>query len=180
SVTPGYALADRIEALKHAAAEMNMPAAYTTAVSGKGRELERTFTEFLWAFMLSIIFMYMILASQFESTIHPITILLSLPLAVPFAMLSQWATGDTLNVYSIFDDIGTTATWRRLAARVRTPTRRAAAGLRDAFARSRRRAEAEEPETEPSKSAATHPARRAKDETVDVERPHVGVGAGGD
>src|SRR5438270_232177 len=100
SVAPGYALADRIEALKHAAAEMNMPAAYTTAVSGKGRELERTLTEFLWAFMLSIILMYMILASQFESTIHPVTILLSLPLAVPFALASQWATGDTLNLYS--------------------------------------------------------------------------------
>src|SRR5256714_13489035 len=100
SVAPGYALADRIEALRRAAAEMNMPAAYTTAVSGKGRELQRTFTEFLWAFMLSIIFMYMILASQFESTIHPVTILLSLPLAIPFALASQWATGDTLNLYS--------------------------------------------------------------------------------
>jgi HAE1 family hydrophobic/amphiphilic exporter-1 len=79
---------------------MNMPSAYTTAVSGRARELERTFTEFLWAFLLSIIFMYMILASQFESTIHPVTILLSLPLAVPFALLSQYLTGDTLNLYS--------------------------------------------------------------------------------
>ncbi|HYY95602.1 MAG TPA: efflux RND transporter permease subunit, partial [Pyrinomonadaceae bacterium] len=100
SVAPGYAMADRIEALKRAAAEMNMPAAYTTAITGKGRELERTFTEFVWAFLLSIIFMYMILASQFESTIHPVTILLSLPLAIPFALASQWATGDTLNLYS--------------------------------------------------------------------------------
>ncbi|HEX7313936.1 MAG TPA: efflux RND transporter permease subunit [Pyrinomonadaceae bacterium] len=100
SVAPGFALADRIEALRGTSAEMNMPAVYTTAVSGRARELERTFTEFLWAFMLSIIFMYMILASQFESTIHPITILLSLPLAVPFALLSQYLTGDTLNLYS--------------------------------------------------------------------------------
>ncbi|HZE64308.1 MAG TPA: efflux RND transporter permease subunit, partial [Pyrinomonadaceae bacterium] len=100
SVAPGYALADRIEALRGAAADMHLPAAYTTTVSGRARELERTFTEFIWAFILSIIFMYMILASQFESTIHPITILLSLPLSVPFALLSLWATGDTLNLYS--------------------------------------------------------------------------------
>src|SRR5688572_1851032 len=100
SVAPGFALADRIEALKSEVASMNLPATYTTAVSGRARELERTFTEFLWAFLLSIIFMYMILASQFESTIHPVTILLSLPLAVPFALLSQYLTGDTLNLYS--------------------------------------------------------------------------------
>ncbi|HZJ42364.1 MAG TPA: efflux RND transporter permease subunit [Pyrinomonadaceae bacterium] len=100
SVAPGYALADRIEALRKAVGEMNLPTAYTTTVSGRARELERTFTEFIWAFILSIIFMYMILASQFESTIHPLTILLSLPLSVPFALLSLWGTGDTLNLYS--------------------------------------------------------------------------------
>jgi HAE1 family hydrophobic/amphiphilic exporter-1 len=100
SVAPGFALADRIEALRGAVAQMNLPAAYTTTVSGRARELERTFTEFIWAFLLSIIFMYMILASQFESTIHPVTILLSLPLSIPFALLSLWATGDTLNLYS--------------------------------------------------------------------------------
>jgi hydrophobe/amphiphile efflux-1 (HAE1) family protein len=100
SVAPGYALADRIEALRGAVNEMNLPAAYTTTVSGRARELERTFTEFIWAFILSIIFMYMILASQFESTVHPLTILLSLPLSVPFALLSLWGTGNTLNLYS--------------------------------------------------------------------------------
>jgi hydrophobe/amphiphile efflux-1 (HAE1) family protein len=99
-VAPGFALADRLEAMKKAAAEMNMPATYSTIVAGRGRELERTFVEFLWAFLLSIIFMYMILASQFESTIHPLTILLSLPLSVPFALLSLWLLGDTLNLYS--------------------------------------------------------------------------------
>ncbi len=100
SVAPGYALADRIEAMRGEIVKMGLPAGYTTTVTGRGRELERTFNEFLWAFMLSIVFMYMILASQFESTIHPITILLSLPLAIPFALLSQWLTGSTLNLYS--------------------------------------------------------------------------------
>ena len=100
SVAPGYALADRIEALRQAVRDMNLPVAYTTSVSGRARELEKTFTEFIWAFILSIIFMYMILASQFESTVHPLTILLSLPLSVPFALLSIWGTGDTLNLYS--------------------------------------------------------------------------------
>src|SRR6476619_4447309 len=100
SVAPGYALADRIEGLRNSVAEMNLPSAYTTSVSGRARELEKTFTEFIWAFILSILFMYMILASQFESTVHPLTILLSLPLSVSFALLSLWGTGDTLNLYS--------------------------------------------------------------------------------
>jgi HAE1 family hydrophobic/amphiphilic exporter-1 len=99
-IAPGFALGDRLEALHRAIREMNLPAAYTTSISGRGRELSRTYTEFVWALLLSIIFMYMILASQYESTIHPLTILLSLPLAVPFALLSLWATGNTLNLYS--------------------------------------------------------------------------------
>jgi HAE1 family hydrophobic/amphiphilic exporter-1 len=100
SIAPGYALADRLAALRAAAAEMNLPAGYTTKVVGRGRELERTFVEFLWAFLLSVIFMYMILAAQFESLIHPFTILLALPLSVPFALFSLWYTGNTLNLYS--------------------------------------------------------------------------------
>jgi HAE1 family hydrophobic/amphiphilic exporter-1 len=100
AVAPGFALADRLAALRAAVAAMNLPAAYTTRVSGRGRELERTFGEFVWAFALSIAFMYMILASQFENLVHPCTILLSLPLCVPFALLSIWLTGNTLNLYS--------------------------------------------------------------------------------
>jgi hydrophobic/amphiphilic exporter-1 (mainly G- bacteria), HAE1 family len=100
-VAPGYALADRLEALRAATTEMNIPSTYTTTVSGRGRELERTFVEFIWVFLPSVIFMYMILASQFESLVHPLTILLSLPLSVPFAFLSLWMFGNTLNLYSM-------------------------------------------------------------------------------
>jgi hydrophobic/amphiphilic exporter-1 (mainly G- bacteria), HAE1 family len=99
-VAPGFALADRLDALRKTVTAMNLLPAYSTTVAGRGRELEKTFVEFLWAFLLSIIFMYMILASQFESTIHPLTILLSLPLSIPFALLSLWLLSDTLNLYS--------------------------------------------------------------------------------
>jgi hydrophobe/amphiphile efflux-1 (HAE1) family protein len=99
-IAPGYGQADRIEALKKLVADMNLPSSYQTFVTGKAREMEKTFTEFLWVFLLSFVFMYMILASQFESLIHPLTILLSLPLSVPFALFSLWYTGNTLNLYS--------------------------------------------------------------------------------
>jgi HAE1 family hydrophobic/amphiphilic exporter-1 len=100
AIAPGYALADRLEALRDAAAKLNMPSTYTTKAAGRGRELEKTFSEFIWAFLLALIFMYMILASQFESLVHPLTILLSLPLSIPFALLSLWYTDNTLNLYS--------------------------------------------------------------------------------
>jgi HAE1 family hydrophobic/amphiphilic exporter-1 len=100
AIAPGYALADRLAAVRAQVHEMNLPPGYSTRVSGRGRELESTFTEFLWAFLLSVILMYIILASQFESLVHPFTILLSLPLSVPFALISLWLTGQTINLYS--------------------------------------------------------------------------------
>jgi hydrophobic/amphiphilic exporter-1 (mainly G- bacteria), HAE1 family len=81
-------------------AEMDLPSEYTASVRGRGAELERTFGEFIAAFALSILLMHMILAAQFESLVHPLTILVSLPLSVPFALFSLWVTGNTLNLYS--------------------------------------------------------------------------------
>ena len=75
-------------------------AAYSTSVRGRGRELERSLRDFGYTFLLSFIFMYIILAAQFEHLVHPLTILASLPLAVPFGLLSLWLTGETLNLYS--------------------------------------------------------------------------------
>jgi HAE1 family hydrophobic/amphiphilic exporter-1 len=99
-VAPGYAQADRIAVLRSEVEKMDMPAAYSTRISGRAREMENTFYEFIWAFLLSVVLMYLILASQFESTVHPFTILLSLPLSVPFALLSLWITNQTINLYS--------------------------------------------------------------------------------
>jgi len=100
AIAPGYAQADRIAALRAEVASMNLPPAYSTRVAGRARELETTFNEFLWAFLLSVVLMYIILAAQFESLVHPFTILLSLPLSVPFALFSLWVMGQTINLYS--------------------------------------------------------------------------------
>jgi HAE1 family hydrophobic/amphiphilic exporter-1 len=100
NVGPGYALADRLDALKAAVAEIGLPPGYNYRVLGRGKELERTFKDFGFAFLLSLIFMYLILAAQFEHLVHPLTILASLPLAVPFGLVSLLLGGETLNLYS--------------------------------------------------------------------------------
>jgi HAE1 family hydrophobic/amphiphilic exporter-1 len=100
NVAPGFALADRIEAIQQAARELGMPPEYGTRVMGRGRELDRTLRDFGFTFILSFIFMYIVLAAQFEHLLHPLTILFSLPLAVPFGLVSLWMGGETLNLYS--------------------------------------------------------------------------------
>jgi HAE1 family hydrophobic/amphiphilic exporter-1 len=62
--------------------------------------LERTLEDFVWTFVLSFIFMYIILAAQYEHLVHPLTILISLPIAVPFGLLALWIGGESLNLYS--------------------------------------------------------------------------------
>lgn len=100
NIAPGYALSDRIAALKQAAEEVGVPVGFETFVLGRGKELERTLNEFQWTFVLSFVFMYIVLAAQFENLVHPFTILFTLPLAVPFGLLSLIWGGETLNVYS--------------------------------------------------------------------------------
>jgi HAE1 family hydrophobic/amphiphilic exporter-1 len=87
-------------ALRAEVTKLEMPTGYSTRVSGRARELETTFREFIWAFLLSVVLMYIILASQFESIVHPFTILVSLPLSVPFAFISLLVANQTINIYS--------------------------------------------------------------------------------
>lgn len=100
AVAPGFAQADRVAAVRAEVEQMNLPPGYSSRVSGRAREMETTFVEFLWAFALSVVLMYIILASQFESLVHPFTILLSLPISVPFALISLWGANQTINLYS--------------------------------------------------------------------------------
>jgi HAE1 family hydrophobic/amphiphilic exporter-1 len=100
NVADGYALADGIEALRQAARQIGVPPGFSVEVLGGGRELERTIADFGWTFLLSFVFMYIVLAAQYENLIYPVIILLSLPLAIPFGLLSLYLGGETLNLYS--------------------------------------------------------------------------------
>src|SRR2546429_2119492 len=97
---PGGSQAAIIAQMNQFAKDEHLDAAYTTGLAGRSKELTRTGYYFLLAIVLSFVFMYMVLAAQFESFIHPITILLTLPLAIPFGIVSLLVTGQTVNIFS--------------------------------------------------------------------------------
>jgi HAE1 family hydrophobic/amphiphilic exporter-1 len=100
SLPPNSSEADALAKLQSYAADLKMPPEYLTGVTGTSKELNRAYSSFLLAFLLSFVFMYLILAAQFESFIHPVTILLTLPLSIPFALISTALAGQTLNIFS--------------------------------------------------------------------------------
>ncbi len=73
---------------------------YFVKFTGTVKILDETTRSLIVAFLLACIFMYMVLAAQFDSFLHPFTIMLSLPLSVPFALLTLWLTHRTLNLWS--------------------------------------------------------------------------------
>lgn len=81
--------------------ELNMPAEYSTTFLGRGKLMQEAFLNFLIAFVLSLIFIYMVLASQFESFIHPVSIMISIFLSIPFGILSLIIAGNSINIYSV-------------------------------------------------------------------------------
>ncbi len=100
NVSPGHSLGEAATTTQNIIKDVGLPPGYTMAFSGQVKILEETTTNMLLAFGLASIFMYMVLAAQFESLAHPFVILLTLPLSIPFALLSLIATGRTLNLFS--------------------------------------------------------------------------------
>lgn len=101
NLKPGASQAEVVERLNEIVQSLNLGPDYTHGPAGMAREQARTATSFLTALIMSIIFMYLILAAQFESWLHPVTILLSLPLTIPFALFSLMLFGQSINIFSM-------------------------------------------------------------------------------
>jgi len=99
---PGYPLADAVQSVKDVLKGMNLPPEYQVIFTGRAKQLVETFQNFLIAFGLAMVFMYMILAAQFEHFVHPVSILLAVPLSLPFALVTMIALNEPLNIYAIF------------------------------------------------------------------------------
>lgn len=97
---PGGSAASITAAIDDYVKELKLPPGYQTGYVGQSKEMRKAGFYFLLAFALSFVFMYIVLAAQFESFIHPVTILLTLPLSVPFGIVSLFIAGQTVNIFS--------------------------------------------------------------------------------
>ncbi|HZC66748.1 MAG TPA: efflux RND transporter permease subunit, partial [Candidatus Dormibacteraeota bacterium] len=100
NVAAGYPLDLAASHTVQSIKEVGLPAGYSYLFSGQVKVLEETTWNLLLAMALASIFMYMVLAAQFESFTYPFIIMLTLPLSIPFALFSLWITGRALSLWS--------------------------------------------------------------------------------
>jgi hydrophobic/amphiphilic exporter-1 (mainly G- bacteria), HAE1 family len=98
---PGVALGDALPEVETYVKELELPPEYRYEFLGEAKLMADSNANFLMAFVLAFVFMYMILAAQFESFVHPITILMAVPLTLPFALISLMLLRTPLDVYAL-------------------------------------------------------------------------------
>jgi HAE1 family hydrophobic/amphiphilic exporter-1 len=100
NLAPGHALDEASNDMRRLIGDLHMPPGYTFQMQGQTRNLDETTDNLILAIALASIFVYMVLAAQFESFLQPLIIMTVLPLSIPFALFTIWATGRTLNLWS--------------------------------------------------------------------------------
>ena len=99
-VAPGHALDEASNDVRAVLAGLKMPPTMSYRLQGQSKILDETTANLIMAIGLAMIFVYMVLASQFESFLQPVVIMLVMPIAVPFALFTLLVTGRTLNLWS--------------------------------------------------------------------------------
>jgi len=99
NLAPGFTLGEALDAL-YAASDEVLPVGSSIALAGESREFQESGNALYFAFVLALVVVFMVLAAQFESLLHPFTVILSVPLAVTGALATLWLTGSTLNLFS--------------------------------------------------------------------------------
>jgi len=99
ALAPGFTLGEALDSLRRISAEV-LPSGASYRLAGESRELEESGASLYFAFVLALAVVFMVLASQFESLVHPFTVLLAVPLAVTGALVTLWLAGSTINLYS--------------------------------------------------------------------------------
>ncbi|MDE3214682.1 MAG: efflux RND transporter permease subunit [Bacteroidota bacterium] len=99
SLSPGYTIGDGIKAM-YRIADKTLDPSFQTALTGPSRDYAESSSNIEFAFFLALVLIYLVLSAQFESFLDPFTIMLTVPLALAGALLSLWAFGQTLNIFS--------------------------------------------------------------------------------
>ena len=99
TLAPGYSIDEALKAFDEVA-KVTLGSAAQTGLDGQSREFRASGSEIYFVFVLALMFIYLVLAAQFESFISPFVIMLSVPLSMTGALIALWATGGTLNIYS--------------------------------------------------------------------------------
>ena len=99
---PDYSLGEGRKAAEQAVRSLELPPEYSVVFVGRAKQMDETLQNFLYAFIVAVVFMYMILAAQFEHFIYPVSIMLAVPLALPFALGWMLFLGEQLNFFAIF------------------------------------------------------------------------------
>jgi multidrug efflux pump subunit AcrB len=101
NVSPGFSESDIVRSVEETIKGLDLPPGYTAEPFGRSKEMAKMAKAFLFAILLAVVFMFLVLAAQFESVLYPFIIILSLPLTLPFAVFSLVLTGGSLNIFSM-------------------------------------------------------------------------------
>ena len=97
----GYTLSKASEDIRAALSAIELPANYSIDITGEEEKRQDSMGGLVFALVLSVVLVYMVMASQFESLLHPFTILLTIPLALVGAILLFFVTGTTINIMGV-------------------------------------------------------------------------------